>query len=94
MLDETGERRRAQELIERLHKMPAYSIPLGMLFYHLVRKQLSAAAECYEKVIEYRQLQATLSIQYPWTAPLRASSHWPRLAKLMNLPEVQEPARL
>ena len=57
----------------------------GMLFYHLLRKDLGAAAECYEKVIEYRQLQATLAIHYPWTAPLRAGSHWPRLARLMNL---------
>lgn len=33
-----------------------------MFFYHLHRKQLSVAAECYEKMIEDRQQQATLSI--------------------------------
>ena len=85
MWEQAGETRRAGELIERIGAMPPHAVPLGMLFYHLLRKDLGAAAECYEKVIEYRQLQATLAIHYPWTAPLRASSHWPRLARLMNL---------
>ena len=58
-----------------------------MFFYHLLRNDLSAAAEFYEKVIEYRNMQATLAIHYPWMAPLRASSHWPRLARLLNLPD-------
>ena len=86
-LHEAGEVQRAEELMEGLSTGPAHSIPLGMFFYHLLRKELSAAAECYEQLIEYRNFQATLAIHYPWTAPLRASSHWPRLARLLNLPD-------
>ncbi|MCJ7754367.1 MAG: hypothetical protein MUP13_07360, partial [Thermoanaerobaculales bacterium] len=86
-LHEAGEVQRAEELMEGLSTAPAHSISEGMFFYHLLRKDLSAAAECYEKVIESRNMQATLAIHYPWTAPLRASSHWPRLARLLNLPE-------
>jgi tetratricopeptide (TPR) repeat protein len=85
LLYETGDTQGAEEMIERLRQMPAHSVPLGMLFYHLVRKELSAAAECYEKLIEDRHPQVTLSIYDPWMAPLRASSHWLRLARLLNL---------
>lgn len=88
-LHEAGEVQRAEELVESMSKAPAHSIPLGMLFYHLMRKDLSSAAECYEQLIEYRNMQATLAIHYPWTAPLRASSHWPRLASLLNLPDAE-----
>lgn len=86
LLYETGDMQGAKEMIERLRQMPAHSVPLGMLFYHLVRRELSAAAECYEKLIDFRHPQATLSIHDPWMAPLRASSHWLRLARLLNLP--------
>jgi eukaryotic-like serine/threonine-protein kinase len=86
LLYETGDTQGAEEMIERLRQMPAHSVPLGMLFYHLVRKELSAAAECYEKLIEFRHPQVTLSIYDPWMAPLRASSHWLRVARLLNLP--------
>jgi eukaryotic-like serine/threonine-protein kinase len=86
ILDQARETQRAQEVIERLRAAPAHAVPSGMLFYHLVRKDLSAAAESYEKLIAYRQFQATLSIYCAWMAPLRASEYWPRLARLMNLP--------
>jgi serine/threonine protein kinase len=86
LLYETGDTQGAEEMLERLRQMPADAVPLGMLFNHLVRKELSAAAECYEKLIEDRHPQATLSIHDPWMTPLRSSSHWPRLARLLNLP--------
>ncbi len=86
LLYETGDTQGAEEVIERLRQMPPHSVPLGMLFYHLVRRELSAATECYEKLIEFRHPQVTLSIYDPWMAPLRASSHWLRLARLLNLP--------
>lgn len=84
--DQAGETHRSQELIGRIRALPGPATSMGMLFYHLLRKDLSAAAEAYEKLIEYRQFQATLSIHCPWMAPLRGSEHWPRLARLMNLP--------
>ena len=86
VLERAGEKARAEECIERLRAMPDPAIPIGMMFYHLLRNDLAEAAEAYAKLIEYRHFQSTLSIYCAWMQPLRASSHWPRLARLMNLP--------
>jgi eukaryotic-like serine/threonine-protein kinase len=84
LLTDAGERDRAGELLARLSRMPSG----GMMKYHLMGSEIDAALDWYEKGIEQREpfaVQVASSVQLK---PLRASSRWPRLAKMMNLPEM------
>jgi hypothetical protein len=48
---------------------------------------LTSGAEWFRKAIEQRHsLLMTFAVWIPQAAPLRASPHWPALAKMMNLP--------
>jgi hypothetical protein len=64
----------------------AQTNPFSRVFYHLLRSELNLAAEWYERSIERRELFALICAAAPVTRPLRESAHWPRLARLMNLP--------
>jgi len=66
--------------------MGASPIPIwGRAWYHLLCSELEAAAEWYE-MIEAREVFAPVYANSLYTAELRASPHWGRLARLMNLP--------
>lgn len=61
--------------------------PGALACYHLQRGDIDALAHWYEKAIEQHGPMAFLNqASAPWR-PLRESRHWPRLAKMMNLPE-------
>jgi tetratricopeptide (TPR) repeat protein len=80
-----GERDRAQVLIEQMGDRP---IPLwGRVGYHLLCSEIDAAADWYERAIEERDPFAVVFAWIPYGKGLRESSRWPRLAKMMNLPE-------
>ena len=59
----------------------------------MLRSEIDLAANWFEKAIEQRDTRA------PWIFPhmfgdlLVSSPHWPRLAKMMNLPEIGGLAR-
>jgi len=78
-----GEKDRAAELLVRLPKMVA----AGMVRYHLCGSEIDAAFDWYEKGIEQRQQFAALWASSAQLKPLRSSPRWPKLAKMMNLPE-------
>ena len=59
----------------------------GRAWYHLLCSEIDAAADWYEKMIEARELFAPVFARSPYTRELRASRHWARLARMMNLPE-------
>ena len=59
----------------------------GRAWYHLLCSEVAAAAGWYEKMIEARDVFAVVYANSPYTEELRASPHWARLARLMNLPE-------
>ncbi len=82
ILTRTGDRNRAEEL----RRQAKESAPIGMVVYHMLRSELDAAADWYEKSIEQREPFAVMYARTAFAAPLRASARWPSLAKMMNLP--------
>ena len=82
LLAQAGEKERAEKLLATLHE----TTPTGMILYHLVRSEIDAAIDYYERDIELRNLRAPLYAAAGLYKPLRASPRWPKLAKMMNLP--------
>jgi hypothetical protein len=62
-------------------------IPIGMIFYHVVCSEIDAAIDWYERGIRQRQPLAAGLAAAAFFRPLRSSPRWPKLAKMMNLPE-------
>jgi hypothetical protein len=54
---------------------------------HLLCSEIDAAAKWYEKEIELGQPTLVLWSRAGFLKPIRESPHWPKLAKMMNLPE-------
>jgi tetratricopeptide (TPR) repeat protein len=80
-----GERDRAQFMIEQMGASP---IPLwGRVGYHLHCSEIDAAADWYERAIQERDPFAVVFAGIPYGKRLRESRRWPKLAKMMNLPE-------
>jgi serine/threonine-protein kinase len=79
-----GDKDRAAELIRGHGGSPR---PIwGRVSYHLLCSEIDAAASWYEAMIEQREPWATVFAGYPVVRPLRESSRWPKLAKMMSLP--------
>jgi hypothetical protein len=55
--------------------------------YYLVCAEIDAAIDAYEIAIEQRHPGAVMTAFAGFLRPLRASPRWPRLARMMNLPE-------
>jgi eukaryotic-like serine/threonine-protein kinase len=82
ILSRLGETARHDQLLPRLN--PAANS--GWLMYHVLRSDIDAVADCYEKEIESRQPSAPRMASAAWLKPLRSSPRWPKLAKMMDLP--------
>jgi TolB-like protein len=61
--------------------------PLGMLIYHVVCGEIDAAIDVYERAIEQRSGIAAMWASAGFFSPLRSNPRWPKLARMMNLPE-------
>ena len=59
----------------------------GRAWYHLLCSEVDAAAGWYEKMIEARDMFAAIYANSLYTKELRASTHWAKLARMMNLTE-------
>jgi hypothetical protein len=59
----------------------------GRAWHHLLCSEVDAAADWYEKMIEAREMFAPVYANSLYTAELRTSSHWAKLARMMNLAE-------
>ena len=57
----------------------------GRAWYHLLCSEIDEAARWYERMIDARELFAPVYANALYTKELRASSHWPKLARMMNL---------
>jgi TolB-like protein len=84
LLSQVGQAPRGEELMARLG---ARANPYSRVFFHVLRSEIDLAADWYEKAIEERELFAIICAPAPAILPLRESARWPRLAKLMNLPD-------
>ena len=88
LLAKTGNAKRAEELLGELGDGSVYGAPLGLAHFHLLQGDVERAAEWVGKGIEQRHsLLLSSVVRTPLAAALRSSSHWPRLAKMMNLPD-------
>jgi serine/threonine-protein kinase len=76
-----------RDLAEKLLATVPATKPVGMAMYHLVCSEIDTALDWYERDIELRQPTAALLASAGFHKPLRASPRWPKLAKMMNLPE-------
>ena len=84
VLFRAGEKDRAAALLREIGDSPT---PIwGRTWYHLLCGELDAAAWWYEKMIAARDMFAPVYANSPYTAELRRSPHWARLARMMNLP--------
>jgi len=83
LLVQAGEKDRADKLLAAIPE----TIPGGMFWYHLVRSDFDAAIDWYERDIELRSLRPAVAASAGFFKPLRAHPRWPKLAKMMNLPE-------
>jgi tetratricopeptide (TPR) repeat protein len=80
-----GDKERANALLTEMGDSP---IPLwGRAWYHLLCSEIPEAARWYEKMIDARELFAPVYANSLYTRELRASPYWPKLARMMNLPE-------
>ena len=78
-----GEKDRADVLLREMGDSP---VPIwGRAWYHLLCSEIDTAASWYEKMIEAREMFAPVYANSLYTAELRASPHWPKLARMMNL---------
>ena len=80
-----GEKERAEGILREMGDSPT---PIwGRAWYHLLCSEVDAAADSYEKMIDAREMFAPVYAHSLYTAELRASPHWAKLARMMNLPE-------
>jgi serine/threonine-protein kinase len=85
MLVRVGEGDRAEALLREMGDAPT---PIwGRAWHHLLCSDVDAAADWYEKMIEARDMFAPVYANSLYTAQLRTSSRWAKLARMMNLPE-------
>ena len=87
ILRRTGDLSRSAAVLQKLGDGTAYDASRGFLFYHLICSEIDQAAEWAGKAIEQRSPTMPWFLRLPMAKDLRSSSHWPKLAKMMNLPE-------
>jgi tetratricopeptide (TPR) repeat protein len=88
LLVRIGDRSRGEASIRQfMDSSNPRSTSIGMVFYHLICEETDAAAGWFEKAIEERDPALIPYVRHPLIKPLRSSSRWPALAKMMNLPE-------
>lgn len=80
-----GERSRSAEVLRQMGDDPRP--PWGRVLYHLLCGELDAAADWFEKTIELRDPFAVAYVRSPILAPLRETERWPKLARMMKLPD-------
>jgi serine/threonine-protein kinase len=90
MLVRSGDPIRAAELIQGLGEGRANGAPVAFVVFHLLCGKIEKAAEWMEKAIEQRHnMVVMLLLAPPWEPMLRTSTRWPKLARIMNLPEAR-----
>jgi len=87
-LSRAGEHSKAQAVIGRIDSVQGrHVVPSGMVLYHLIRGDVDAAADWFEKAIEAREPTMVFWIRLPLLKPLRESARWGKIARMMNLPD-------
>jgi serine/threonine-protein kinase len=87
LLAVTGQTERAEGLLQTLGNGEAFGAPLGLMQCCLFRQDVEQAAYWARKGIEQRDIDIPMMLRHPGVDSLRTSSHWPALARMMNLPD-------
>jgi serine/threonine-protein kinase len=82
-----GDTDRAAELLARLGDGTAFGAPVGFMVFNLVCGNIDKAGDWIERAAEQRYPGILFFVHLPLGSALRASSRWPAVATLMNLPE-------
>jgi TolB-like protein len=86
VLARLGDKDRAAALVREAGESPN---PIwGRVLYHLSCSEIGQAASWYERMIQQREPFAIIFASDSVLEPLRISGYWPKLARLMNLPEL------
>jgi serine/threonine-protein kinase len=85
-----GDAKRAETLLASLGSDTAYGAPAYLAIYHMACGELDPAAGWLEKAIEQHDTRAPWIVPHMFGPGFTASPYWPKLAKMMNLPN---PAR-
>ena len=86
LLHVSGAEEEARGLFERLGAGEGIGDCRAQAVYHLLCGNVDAAAGWTEKAIVERDPGIQFYLRFTFFRPLRASSRWPRLARLLNLP--------
>jgi serine/threonine-protein kinase len=87
LLRRTGDNKRAEAVLAKLGDGTAYAAPVGLFVYHVRCSEIDQAADWAEKAIEQRAAAILNVLGNPTAEALRRSSRWPKLARMMNLPD-------
>ena len=87
LLARTGDLSRAEGLLDRIRKSSSYSTNIGMLYFCLYAGDSDGAADRAERAIQDRWPSIASVLSGGLAMNLRASSYWPKLAKMMRLDE-------
>jgi hypothetical protein len=81
LLARAGEQDRSAQVLAEM----TGAITIGMMMFHLVKGDIDAAINWYQKDIELRRPNAAMIAFAGFLEPLRASPRWPAVASMMNL---------
>jgi serine/threonine protein kinase/Tfp pilus assembly protein PilF len=86
VLRRLGDNERADALVDKLGDGSAFGAAAGLTLYYLTLSDVENAAAWFEKAVVQRDTRAPWILSRQSGGALLSSRHWPRLAKMMNLP--------
>jgi tetratricopeptide (TPR) repeat protein len=86
VLRRLGDNERADKLVDKLGDGSAFGAAAGLSYYYLTLSDIDNAAAWFEKAVMQRDTRAPWILSRQFGGALLSSRHWPRLAKMMNLP--------
>ncbi len=87
LLHQSGEANEAERLIAAMRAGPGIECHIRAV-YHLLCGEIDQGADWAEKALAERDYVMMFYLRFAVSKGLRASSRWPRIAKMMNLPNV------
>ena len=83
----TGDRERAQQILAPLGDGSAPGTSLGLGVFQLLLGDVELGADYMTRVIDERYPGILFFVNGALGAPLRASTRWPAMRRMLNLPE-------
>jgi serine/threonine-protein kinase len=87
LLSRQGDSDRADRLLDALRDTGVYGAPLGLALYHQARMEFDKVADRVEEAIEQRHPSVLPAAYTFFRRHLIVNGSWPRLARLLRLPE-------